>query len=155
AVLTVGDPAFAVPVVKRPPAPKLGVMISFVHPDGTAGRAGLREGDVILTFATKKLERATDLVAALKLPGKRTLTYWRDGRQTSATLAAGLLGIGVDPRSAPEAVRAWREREDLLRPSSQHYAPLPGTRFEVEAIKRLVGPSKVTTLLGSAASEQA
>jgi CHAT domain-containing protein len=63
--------------------------------------------------------------------------------------------VELDPRSARAAVRAWRRsRQSLLRGDSPQ--PLPGTRFEVEALRRLLGKRcrVLLVLLGSEASEQ-
>src|SRR5262249_38466716 len=154
-VLALGDPVFPIPAAKRPAPPEAGVLVTFVQRGGAAALAGLKEGDVLVRFGTRKLAKVADLIAALKAGGERAVAWWADGKDHKATLAAGALGIRVDSRPALEAVRSWRETEDLLRPRGATYAALPGTRFEVEAIKRLVGTRRVTTLLGSSASEQA
>src|SRR5262249_34906385 len=48
----------------------------------------------------------------------------------------------------------WREADRLPAVRGGGYERLPGSRFEVEALRRLVGDGHVTSLLGSSASEQ-
>ena len=73
-------------------------------------------------------------------------------------LAPGKLGVVLDPRPAPEAIAANRAINKVLvaaRSGDEDFAPLPGTRYEVEALARLFKaddrPTRV--LLGADASE--
>ena len=73
-------------------------------------------------------------------------------------LAPGKLGVVIDPRPAPEAIAANRAIAKVLvaaRSGDEDFAPLPGTRYEVEALARLFKaddrPARI--LLGSDASE--
>ena len=64
----------------------------------------------------------------------------------------------LDPRPAPEAIAANRAIKKLLvaaRSGDEDLAPLPGTRYEVEALARLfkADDRPVPTLLGTDASE--
>jgi CHAT domain-containing protein len=132
-----------------------------VLPGGAAARAGLRQGDVLLRYAGLKLGKPADLIAALRRhakdePGRKptlAVSYWRSGKTLSAKAFPGPLGVAVDGRPAALAVRAAQEADDLLaRVSRAGFAPLPGTRREVRAIRELFGRSH--TLLGASASEQ-
>jgi CHAT domain-containing protein len=91
-----------------------------------------------------------DLKKALARGGP--LRYWRDGKEQSVMLAAGPLGVRLDDRPAPQAVAAWRQAEASLVRHGADPVALPGTRWEVEALSRLV--PRTTALLGSDASEQ-
>jgi CHAT domain-containing protein len=147
--LYLGDPAFA--AAKKPDPPNYGLLITRVAAGGSAARAELRGGDVLLRYAGTKLTEITDLASALKATPKGEAVIWRDGKQRSVTLS-GPLGVELDERSGRAAVRAWRRsQESLLRGDS--YQGLPGTRFEVLTLQRLLG-KRCRVLLGSDASEQ-
>jgi tetratricopeptide (TPR) repeat protein len=149
-VLALGDPAFT-PAKKADP-PAHGLLITVVLPGSNAARAGLRNGDVLLDYRGTDLHTVDDLQPLLARPGRASATLWRDGRRQGVRLPAGPLGVVFDRRSARAAVRAWRRNNDsLLRGDS--YQALPGTRFEVEALRRLLG-KRCRLLLGSDASEQ-
>jgi hypothetical protein len=150
AVLALGDPIFT-PARKAEP-PRHGVLIAAVQPGGSAARARLRSGDVLLQYAGSKITEFADLEAAMKATPKGEAVVWRDGVQHRVTLGHPL-GIQPDPRSARAAVRAWRRSQEVLLRTSDSYQPLPGTRYEVETLQRLLG-KRCRTLLGSDASEQ-
>jgi CHAT domain-containing protein len=63
--------------------------------------------------------------------------------------------VVVDRRPLAEALAAWRaeESKSLASLRGKQWQSLPGTRLEARALAALVAPA--TTLLGSAASEQA
>jgi hypothetical protein len=149
-LLALGDPAFAIPTPPRPDPPPQGVLLTLVHPRGAIGRAGLRAGDVLRQLGATRLASVDDLRKALATGG--ALRYWRAGADKTVALPAGPLGIRVDLRPAPKAVLAWREAETSLVVHGPTLDPLPGTRWEVQALGRLV--HQTTTLLGSDASEQ-
>jgi CHAT domain-containing protein len=73
-------------------------------------------------------------------------------------LAAGKLGVVLDTRPAPIAIAEQRKLQQVLvaaRSGDDDFAPLPGTRYEVEALAELFKsddrPTRV--LLGTEASE--
>jgi CHAT domain-containing protein len=128
------------------------VLLSYVRPAGSAARAGLKPGDVLLQVGDQGVASPDDLkkaLAAVRPPVK--VAYWRGGKNASAQLQGLPLGVRLDGRPAPEAVRAWLDDGgELLRGPEPR--GLPGTRREVLALARLVPGGKV--LLGSEASEQ-
>ncbi len=84
---------------------------------------------------------------------------WRDGRSSRLDLAPGKLGAVIDPRPAPDAIAANRAMDKVLvasRGGGEDFEPLPGTRYEVEALARLFQSDNRRTriLLGTDASEQ-
>jgi hypothetical protein len=148
-VLALGDPVFAPP--KPAQAPGHGLLVAAVQPGGSAARAGVQSGDVLLRYAGSKLTTIADLALALKTTPRGDAVVWREGKQRTLTLVSPL-GLMLDKRPAGEAVRAWRaENEAVLRSAS--YKALPGTRYEVLTLQRLMG-KRCRTLLGSDASEQ-
>ncbi len=149
AVLALGDPAFA--PGKPADAPPHGLLVARVLPRSNAARAGLEAGDILLRYAGRKLGTIDDLSAALKERPQADAFVWREGKERTVALA-GPLGVQLDKRPVADALRDWRKgQEPVLR--GDDYTPLPGTRFEVEALARLFG-KRCQTLLGSDASEQ-
>ncbi|MGO9467793.1 MAG: CHAT domain-containing protein [Isosphaeraceae bacterium] len=83
---------------------------------------------------------------------------WRDSRSFRQELAPGKLGVFIDPRPAPEAIAEQRKLQQVLvaaRSGGERFAPLPGTRYEVEALAQLFKSDDRPTraLLGTDASE--
>jgi tetratricopeptide (TPR) repeat protein len=149
AALALGDPTFAAAPPPEPPGH--GLLVARVLPGGSAARAGLRSGDLLLHYAGAKLSTPADLAAALKKRPNAEAVLWREGKERTVTLDSPL-GVRLDRRPAGEAVRAWRALQaPVLR--GPGYRSLPGTRREVEALRRLLGEG-CQVLLGSAASEQ-
>ncbi len=71
-----------------------GAIVSEVMPDSPAAKAGLRRGDVILTFAGKAVDRLHDLprlVAAAPIGGKAEVTLWRDHAKQTMTVEVAKL----------------------------------------------------------------
>jgi serine protease Do len=67
-----------------------GAMVAFVQPNSPAAVADLRAGDVILTFdghAVSGMHALPRLVAEIAVGAKASLTYWRDGKSETATVA--------------------------------------------------------------------
>jgi tetratricopeptide (TPR) repeat protein len=147
--LALGDPIFQPTAPANPPAH--GLLVRMVRPDGNADRAGLRAGDVLLRYDDTRLGKVDDLVAALKKNRTGKVVYWREGKEGGAALP-GPLDVRLDPRPTAEAVRAWRAG-NVPAARGERYEPLPGTRAEVRALRRLLGTG-CRALLGSAASEQ-
>jgi S1-C subfamily serine protease len=96
-VLALGDPAFA--AAKKPDPPNYGLLITRVEAGGSAPRAELRGGDVLLRYAGTKLTEITDLASALKTTPKGKAVVWRDSKQHTVTLGSPL-GLQFDERSA-------------------------------------------------------
>jgi CHAT domain-containing protein/tetratricopeptide (TPR) repeat protein len=149
-LLALGDPAFQASEVRRPEPPAQGLLLSFVQPGGNASRAGLHSGDVLLAMGGMPLTSLADLKKALAEGG--AVRYWRDGKEQMVKVPAGALGVRVDERPALQAVAAWRAAEASPVTRGPDPVALPGTRWEVQTLSRLV--PKTTTLLGSEASEQ-
>jgi hypothetical protein len=159
-LLALGDPAFPKPARSGPaPAPPdHGIAILAVVPHSTADLFGIKACDVLLEYNGKVLKSQSDLAVvppgdkAIKVPVK----LWRDGEIRSVEIAAGPLGIQSNPnRPAAQIVVAQRAAAEVLRSGvrAEGFAPLPGTRREVQGIATLFPTGQATTLLGPEATE--
>ena len=75
-------------------APK-GALVASVMPDGPAASAGLRSGDVILSFAGEPLDTMKDLpgiVADFESGTEVEIEVWRDGARETLTATIGAQG---------------------------------------------------------------
>jgi serine protease Do len=107
-----------------------GALVAGIDPEGPAARAGLRAGDVILSFGGEPVTESGDLparVAATKPGTSAALKVWRDGRETAldvqvaempaergavvadAAEPKGRLGVVVRPLEPAEAKRLGAE----------------------------------------------
>src|SRR5258706_11081445 len=69
-----------------------GVVVANVEPGSPAANAGLRTGDVILSYNGKKIDNPADLprlVAATKPGEKAQLEIWRNGKREQITAVVG------------------------------------------------------------------
>ena len=72
-----------------------GALVASVMPDGPAASAGLRPGDVILSFAGEPLDTMKDLpriVAGVESGTEVDIEVWRDGARESLTATLGAQG---------------------------------------------------------------
>jgi serine protease Do len=88
---------------------KKGALVSDVVPEGPAARAGVKPGDVVLSFGDTKIETPADLARAVgqARPGDRAkLTVWRERAEKTLTITlaqapterqAARLGLEVRP----------------------------------------------------------
>ena len=148
-LLAVGDPVFLPPAkpheVAKPP--DYGVYLAQVQPGSNAAAAGLRQGDVLLTYAGTKLSKPEDL--KLVEAGEAVpVQVWRDGQVLEVKVQPGRLGVVLSRQAAAAAVTAAREGAAAVAALDRGptLEPLPGSRREVEAIARLFPHRR--TLLG-------
>jgi putative serine protease PepD len=69
-----------------------GALLQQVQPGGSAAKAGLLPGDVVVKFGDQTIDSSSALVAAVRAqqPGERvTLTYVRDGETRTTTVTLG------------------------------------------------------------------
>ena len=155
--LAVADPAYPQPKddAPAPEPPAAGLAVAGVVPNGNADLNGLREGDVLLSYAGTELKQAGDLKpVADDGPKKVPVRYWREGITREVEVAAGPLGVTIDPLPPSAFLRARRESERVLvAMRGGTHARLPGTRREVEAVAGLFPGGDATTLLGARACE--
>jgi tetratricopeptide (TPR) repeat protein len=159
-LLALGDPVLKHPgeSSKPRPLPDHGLLVNLVAPDSNAAARGLKSGDVLLAYNGTALRRREDLKVVPE-PGQPVpVELWRDGQVTRRDLPPGKLGVVVDSRPAPAAIAEQRKLKQVLaaaRSGTEDLPPLPGTRYEVEALARLFQSDTRPTrlLLGAAASE--
>jgi serine protease Do len=80
-----------------------GAMVSRVEPDGPADLAGLKAGDIILTFGGKKIAKWSDLprVVGATKPGQRVeMEVWRRGKPVTLMVKVGETPSAEQPQAA-------------------------------------------------------
>jgi tetratricopeptide (TPR) repeat protein len=161
-LLVLGDPIFAPrdPPSAPGPLPDHGLLVNQAVPGSNAAAHGLKRGDVLMAYNGRALNRREDLVLTAEGDGPIAVALWREGRFSTIDIGRGPLGLVFDRRPAPEAIAANRELDRVLlaaRTGNSDFAPLPGTRFEAEALAQLFqrDDRSVQMLLGADASERA
>jgi tetratricopeptide (TPR) repeat protein len=140
------------------PLPDHGLLVNVVAPGSNAANHGLKPGDVLMAYNGQALNKKDDLKVVAEGNKPIGVEVWREGRPSRRELAPGKLGVVLDPRPAPEAIAEQRKLQKVLvaaRSGGEDFAPLPGTRYEVEAIARLfqADDRPARTLLETDASE--
>ena len=160
-LLALGDPVYERPDASSEPKPlpDHGLLLSVVAPGSNAATHGLKPGDVLLAYNGIALSKNDDLKVVAEGDKPIGIEVWRDGRSSPRGLAPGKLGVVIDSRPAPAAIAANRAMDKVLvasRGGGEDFEPLPGTRYEVEALARLFQSDNRRTriLLGTDASEQ-
>ncbi len=159
-LLALGDPVYArsskssVPK----PLPDHGLFVNVVVRGSNAATHGLKNEDVLLAYNGLALNKQDDLKVVAEGGKPVPIEVWRDGRTFRQDLAPGKLGVMIDNRPASVVTAENRKLQRVLvaaRGGGEDFAPLPGTRYEVEAIARLFKSDDRPTraLLGSDASE--
>jgi tetratricopeptide (TPR) repeat protein len=159
-LLALGDPVYERPdkSSKPQPLPEHGLLVNVVLPGSNAAIHGLKPGDVLLSYNGSALRKEDDLKTLLEGDKAIGVDVWRDGRTSRRELASGKLGVVLDPRPAPVAIAEQRKLKKVLvaaRSSDEGLDPLPGTRYEVEALAQIFKSENRPTqaLLGADASE--
>lgn len=155
--LGVGDPEFTPEPAVQPP--RAGLEITQVAPQGKAVLAGLKAGDILLSYAGTPLKELADLLQAQKGLKADVMTVaveiWRDSKRQSVKVSVGKLGVSIIAYQAAAGATESRAISPLQFLKDQ-FAQLPGTRLELQAISAGHGTrvSQTELLLGSDASEQ-
>jgi tetratricopeptide (TPR) repeat protein len=159
-LLALGDPDYERPnpSSEPKPLPDHGLLVNVVVPGSNAAKHGLKPGDVLLAYNGLALNKKEDLKVVAEGDKPVVVDVWREGRSSRQDVANGNLGVVFDPRPAPEAISANRAIHKVLmaaRSGNEEFVPLPGTRYEVEAISGLfkADDRPVEVLLGTAANE--
>jgi serine protease Do len=99
-----------------------GALVANVTPNSPAARAGLKQGDVILSFNNTDLKEMRDLprlVSAAEPEAASTMTVWRNGQQKELSVTLG---------EAPENLQTASAR-DGSDPGEDQMADALGMRF--------------------------
>ncbi len=159
-LLALGDPVYqrADKSSEPKPPPDHGLLVNSVGPGSNAATHGLKRDDVLLAYDGQALNKMDDLKVVAKGEKPVVVEVWRDGRSFQRDLAPGKLGVVLDHRPAPVAIAENRKLQQVLlaaRGGDEELKPLPGTRYEVEALVQLfkADDRPTRTLLATAASE--
>ncbi len=159
-LLALGDPVYEHPDKSSDPKPPPdhGLLVNVVIPAFNAATHGVKPGDVLLAYNGIALNTKDDFKVVAEGQKSIPVEVWRDGRTSRRDLAPGKLGVVLDLRPAPVAIAENRKLQQVLvaaRSGDEDFAPLPGTRYEVEALARLFQSDDRPTraLLGADASE--
>jgi CHAT domain-containing protein len=159
-LLALGDPIFEDSQRSKMPGPlpDHGLLVNLVIPGSNAAAHGLKPGDVLLAYNGTALKKKDDLQTVAQGGKPIAIEVWREGQTSPRELAAGKLGVVLDSRPAPAAIAEQRKLQQVLiaaRSGEEDFAPLPGTRFEVEALTRLfqADDRPIRALFGTGASE--
>jgi len=159
-LLALGDPIYERPDKSSDPKPlpDHGLLVNVVVPGSNAATHGLKPGDVLLAYNGTALNKKDDLKVVAEGQEPIGVDVWRDGRTSRQDLAPGKLGVLFDPRPAPVVIAENRKLQQVLvaaRSGDEDFAPLPGTRYEVEALARLFQSDDrpIRILLAADASE--
>jgi hypothetical protein len=160
ALLAVGDPVYLSRDKSCDPAPlpDHGLLLTEVIPGSNAATHGLRAGDVLLAYDGKSLLKQDDLKLVSEGDKPIPAEVRRDGRTSRCDLSPGKLGVRFDARPAATAIAENRTVNQVLvaaRSGAENFAPLPGTRHEVDALAALFKADDRPTqiLVGNNASE--
>ncbi|MGO9920777.1 MAG: CHAT domain-containing protein [Isosphaeraceae bacterium] len=159
-LLALGDPVYEPPdkSSEPKPPPDHGLLVNAVVRGSNAAKHGLKDGNVLLAYNGQTLNKKDDLKVVAEGDKLVTALVWRDGRSSRQDLAPGELGVMIDPQPAPVAIAEQRKLQQVLveaRSGAETFVPLPGTRYEVEALARLFKSDDRPTrlLLATDASE--
>jgi tetratricopeptide (TPR) repeat protein len=159
-LLALGEPIYQRPDASSAPQPlpDHGLLVNMVIPGSNAATHGLKPRDALLAYNGITLKKKDDLKVVAEGDKPIVVEVWRDGRSSRRDLAPGKLGVVIDPRPAPVAIAANRAMDKVLmasRGSGEDFAPLPGTRYEVEVLAKLFQSDDRPTriLLGTDATE--
>jgi Do/DeqQ family serine protease len=125
------DSALATTLGLRRP---VGVLVSEVHPDGPAARAGLAQGDVVLAVDGAEVVDARGLnfrLAIGQVGQNADLEVWRDGERRTMTLA-----LETPPYDPPPRTTTLTGRHALAGAAVANMSPGLNEELEFDLFKR-------------------
>src|SRR5271167_576103 len=131
-----------------------GALVAVVTPDGPAAKAGLKQGDVILSFGGNEVSHLRDLprlVAEAAPDTHTTLTVWRNGQTIQLQATVGDLANNEQVASATGGEEEQPARAEAL---GMHFSPLTSQlRRELHVAKDVHGVVVTRVDSGSAADD--
>jgi serine protease Do len=103
-----------------------GALVAVVTPDSAAAQAGLKQGDVLLSFngnAVKKLRDLSQFVSATEPGSTDTMTVWRDGKRVKLQVKVGEAPENPQVASAAEPPKSVGQA-DTAKALGMHFGPL-------------------------------
>ncbi len=132
-----------------------GALVAVVTPDSPGAKAGLKQGDVILSFNGNEVNHLRDLprlVAATAPDSNATMTVWRNGQKVQLQATLGELANNEKVASAT----GGQEEEQPARAEAlgMHFSPLTSQlRRELNVAKDVHGVVITRVDSGSAADD--
>jgi serine protease Do len=105
-----------------------GALVAVVNKNSAASKAGLKQGDVVLSFNGQDIKKLRDLsrfVAAMQPGTTSNMVVWRDGKETTLPVT-----VGEAPENPQQVASANEPQQDQEQHAStsealgMHFAPL-------------------------------
>jgi serine protease Do len=123
-----------------------GALVAVVTPKSAAAKAGLKQGDVVMSFNGQSIKKLRDLsrfVAATQPGTTSNMVVWRDGKETTLPVT-----VAEAPENPQQVASAAQPKSDEDANASEalgmHFAPLTSDMRRELGIGRDVGGVVIT-----------